>query len=333
MDSALDQAYAQFHAHSPWRADGTETGGPVVVELLEAFGARDQIEGTTHDYLGELPGPPGGAGEPLGERWSDALGDRERLSDWIATFEAEFGGGSFDEVLDRWVDRLAAGLFTGEFRPLTRVGHALRAYRRKETMVRRREVALALAVWASRFEQLPRTDRRSEGVLVSEVIDDLKAPRGDVEAGSVAEAAGDHPVVQETYSRVDPEGRVEAFGRDLMATAVRTYVDHTGDESALLGAILGMTAARYLAQFVSESTRVELLSQAAHALAAVRAMAAPDSIDEEKEPGTFDRIGLVRRALDDGSPEGLNLTDAVIQNYEWDGDRDYLLATDEFFGS
>ena len=65
--------------------------------------------------------------------WRIALGRRERFEDWAALFGDELSEAPWQEVLDRWVARLAPGFCAAATHGVIRVGHAARGLAAGET--------------------------------------------------------------------------------------------------------------------------------------------------------------------------------------------------------
>src|SRR5215831_14534171 len=91
------------------------------------------------------------------DEWRDALGDYVRVADWIDFFTAELAEEPWADVVSRWLIRLGPGTALG-LHGLVRVAHAVRALGRRDTLLRRRELAVALGYLAAVYETLPEAE-------------------------------------------------------------------------------------------------------------------------------------------------------------------------------
>lgn len=151
----LDQALEHLGDHGPELRNGMTTHAPMVAEALCALGRPDAVMPWLERYAAQaLPRPP--VRERIGRvSWRAALAHEDRFSDWSAFFADELANAKWREVLDVWAARLAPGICAAATHGVIRVGHAARALGELETPVRIRELADALASWASTYQELP----------------------------------------------------------------------------------------------------------------------------------------------------------------------------------
>src|SRR5579871_4299503 len=163
LSSSLDQALDLIAPYGPTLKNGNSNHAPMVVEALCALGHPEAVMPWLARYRErmELRPPPSA---PIGrQEWPAMLGRRERFSDWALFFQRELDEEPWPVVLDRWVERLASGFCAAATHGVIRVGHAVRALGAAETASRRRELADALASWASTWQRLPATERSHPG--------------------------------------------------------------------------------------------------------------------------------------------------------------------------
>jgi hypothetical protein len=146
----------------------------MVAEALVTLGRADAVAPWVDIYAPRLEAWPRSAGRIAKGAWSDALGKSEHAADWRAFFEDELAGASYREVLARWLPRLGAGISGSAAHGIIRVSHVVRALDARETAPRRRELAAALAYWASTFHRLPDAPRESSNLGVEPAIDQLE---------------------------------------------------------------------------------------------------------------------------------------------------------------
>lgn len=151
----LDRALEYLGDCGPELRNGMTTHAPMVAEALCALGRPDAVMPWLERYAAQaLPRPPRRERiERAGFR--AALAREDRFSDWSAFFADELANAKWPELLDTWVARLAPGICAAATHGVIRVGHAARALGELETPLRIRELADALASWASTYQELP----------------------------------------------------------------------------------------------------------------------------------------------------------------------------------
>lgn len=155
LETPLDAALTRFAGTSPIIPPGLSNHGPMVVEVLDFVGRREVIAGWTDSYLRILAPKPDSPQPIEADEWTAALGDHDRLGDWMAFFEGQFARAHWELVLRGWLPRLMPGIKTELGHGPIRTFHAVRGLRRVDNEVRRRELAMALAFWAAWYEESP----------------------------------------------------------------------------------------------------------------------------------------------------------------------------------
>jgi len=146
----LDEAYDRMHFSGFELPNGFVNHGPMACEALAALGCDDDID----SWARRFAATSGNAVDPVAPSafdWSEALGDYERLPEWIGYFDARIAGVGWPAVVEEWVPRLFPGLAVVLFHGEIRVAHAVRAVHVSDTVPRRHELARSLAYWAARF--------------------------------------------------------------------------------------------------------------------------------------------------------------------------------------
>jgi hypothetical protein len=150
---ALDEAFERMAGSDFELANGFVNHGPMACEALAALGHEDRIDGWARwfaEMVGEGPTPRDPVG-PGAFAWNDALGDYQRLPEWIGFFERVVADDGWSSAVEIWVPRLVPGMVTALFHGLIRTAHAVRAIDAVDTEPRRAELARALGYWAARF--------------------------------------------------------------------------------------------------------------------------------------------------------------------------------------
>jgi hypothetical protein len=151
----LDEALERLALFGPDLRNGMTSHAPMAAEALCALGRPDAVIPWVERYRKGMLPPPPRVERILRERWRDALSKEDRFGDWSAFFREELEGASWQDVLERWVARLAPGICAAATHGVLRVGHAARSLGVGETRLRRDELAAALASWAATYQELP----------------------------------------------------------------------------------------------------------------------------------------------------------------------------------
>ena len=148
--SALDEAFERLAFAGFELPNGFVNHGAMACEALAALGFEDELDGWARRFArgaGQATGPV----RPVTFEWAEALGDYQRLPEWMGFFTEEIDGKGWPLVVETWVPRLLPALSTALFHGAIRAGHAVRAISVADTAARRQELARALGYWAARF--------------------------------------------------------------------------------------------------------------------------------------------------------------------------------------
>ena len=148
--SELDHALERLHLCGFEYADAVPNYGPMAVEALESLGHGALIAGLMDVYLPRLPELSEGQPLRTGEREA-ARGKLDRAADWLASYEQALIGSHWSNVLAEAFAPTGDRLATAQVGPhaLVRLGHAVRSLTREDNLLRRRELAFALAYSAA----------------------------------------------------------------------------------------------------------------------------------------------------------------------------------------
>lgn len=137
------------HRHSAFYRGYLANHLPMALVALDAMGASDErIARFTARYEAQLePLPPAGASIEAGDE-ARHLGEPRAFSSWVDYFATRVERDGAPAVLSEWATRLVEGIGSGAFHGAIRTAYAV------ETGSIR-ELAHALAYWASAYEALP----------------------------------------------------------------------------------------------------------------------------------------------------------------------------------
>ena len=166
-DDALDVALEHIAGAAP-EFDPFKVGAcianhaPMTAEALCVLGRDDVIVPWVERYGKYLDPTPPGVAAVTHDEWREALGDYGRVADWIAFFSTVLADHDWVDVMNRWLVRLAPGAAMN-VHGYVRVAHAVRAVGRRDTPLRRQELAVALAYLAAMYETLPESPEPTAG--------------------------------------------------------------------------------------------------------------------------------------------------------------------------
>jgi Questin oxidase-like len=146
----LDEAFERLAASGFELPNGFVNHGPMACEALATLGCDDDIDGWARRFA-HSGGTAVDPVVPVNFEWRDALGDYQRLPEWIGHFERAIADDGWSSVVEAWVPRLLPGLVVVLFHGAIRTAHAVRAIDAADTPPRRAELARALGYWAARF--------------------------------------------------------------------------------------------------------------------------------------------------------------------------------------
>lgn len=323
VDAALDR----LSPFGPELQNGMTSHAPMTIEALAALGRPDAVMPWLDRYLpGLLPGPASTARIPPAA-WRSALSNEARFADWSAFFREELESLGWRTVLERWVSRLAPGICAAATHGVIRVGHAARSLGIVETPQRLRELADALASWASTYQELPTLPAGAAGEVL-----EPSAPRQAIErvalvppgrrrfSGTIVSslaALDEWPAFAPTIGLLDVSGDLEACTTELADLFARVYLANARDPLTAIVFVHGVTSlaavANLLPHLQDETARrvLRYAWQAAAGLYAAFGVHRPR--DGDLEPTTEGWDDLVVRAIEHGDEHAIKFAEAARQ--------------------
>jgi hypothetical protein len=146
----LDEAFDRTAVGGFELPNGFVNHGPMACEALAAMD-HDADLGDWSRRFARVGGQRVDPVVPVRFDWSEALGAKSQLPEWIGYFERTIDAEGWQPVVGTWVPRLTPGLAVKLFHGTIRVAHAVRAIDALDTQSRRAELARALGYWAASF--------------------------------------------------------------------------------------------------------------------------------------------------------------------------------------
>ncbi len=325
-EDALEEALRRLASTGPEFSGGLANHGPMAAEALVTLGRAEAVGPWVDSYRRRL-GPRPARRDPLrGADWQEALGRIDRVGDWTLFFEQQLSEGPWPAVLSTWAARLAPGLVGAATHGLIRTGHAVRNLSRKDTPLRRQELAEGLAYWAARYYRLPETEgplpaRR----LPSEALADVAQVPAEQQVRSgmitdrLAPLSGFAPF-RGVADLVDSSHDPSAVLSDLTVTFARVYLEQTHTGIGVITFIHGVTgpsAVRLLLPHVDPAVQASLLRYAWQAAAGFYAALGrpPSTPSASPTPPAASALDLIERAVDNGDEHAIKFTEACLREH------------------
>jgi hypothetical protein len=336
--AVLDEALEQIAFAGPDLTNGNSNHAPMAIEALCTLGRADAALPWLEHYRVLLMPRPAGVARIAEADWQSALGGSRRGADWFAFFRNQLDERPWQEVLDRWVARLAPGIVAAALHGVIRAGHAVRALTVGETAQRRRELADGLAYWAAEYQALPGERRAGAGAQPSDAIARLPtippAQRGSFDSltGALTQLDAFAPF-HGALAAVDPSRDANAFLGDLTATFARVYVSNARDflsAIAFVHAVTGPASLRPMLPFLRTETAQAALAYAWQAAAGLYATfstasaIAPLDVDTKAGAGV-----LVERAIACGDEHAIKFTAACLAEHALNPQPVFLAAAEQ----
>ncbi len=262
------------------------------------------------------------AGEPIrSPEWRGALGQRDRFTAWSALFAAELRDRAWPEVLDLWVGRLAPGVSTAATHGAIRVGHAVRALSVGQSPQRLRELADALASWASLYSELPTVDNIANGgltprqaILLVPIVPAERRRPGNI--ATALAGLGEFLEFAPAINSADLDGDIDALLAELTELFARVYLANVTNSLTAIVFVHGvtsLTALGHIAPFVGDTTARALLRYGWQAGCGLYASFGNGAgFVAELAAASEDTQSLIDRALSHGGEHVIKFTEACL---------------------
>ena len=315
------------HAHALPENSGGANHYPMAAEALEALGHEEAIADAWSQgaagYAGTLE-----RAAPI-ETTDEALGEYQRLGDWIDYFGHRLQHESWRSVIAAWAPRLAPGICAAAFHGVIRTAHAARALRKQQTDPRLRELAIGLAYWAARYTELPTTtDERGGDESLAKTLEGIEHPwlrdSDPVDFFAVVPRLTKAPIapaVTLAPNSSDPQADLagivrvaaKAFLEILILKRYRIWLLHT---------VTGPAAVELLLPDVDVNGAQKLVAYARQAVVAMyTAFGAPLTLGAHLHSAPPEWPELIQRAAKSQSVHTIKLIDAL---HRFDNDEDLV---------
>lgn len=334
---AMEDALALLAPTGPEYAGRLANHGPMAAQALVALDRPDAVVPWVETYKKRLLAHPGGTRPVDPKQWREALGDNDRVGDWIVFFRGQLQERPWKTVLADWTVRFSPGVVAAAFHGAIRTAHAVRSLEAQETPARVHELAEGLGYWAATYNALPESaapakppaGRKPSGAIAGVPI----LPKDkQISYGNITDRLSpldQFPSFAAVADSVDPSGDPSAFMSDLTETFAMVYLASAtrGSLITFLHGVTGPAAVRTLLPYVSPEEQRRLLRYTWQACASFSSSAggktAPPPAPDAQLPS---RAELTERALATGDEHAIKFTDACFREHALNPKPVYILA-------
>jgi Questin oxidase-like len=334
---AMEGALALLAPTGPEYAGRLANHGPMAAEALVVMERPDAVVPWVEKYRKRLHDHPPGTKPIDPKRWREALGDGDRVGDWIVLFRREVEERPWRTVLAEWIPRFSPGVVAAAFHGAIRTAHGARSLEVVETPARRRELAEGLGYWAATYNALPEAPSAAKppaGRRPSQAISavPILPPDRRISYGNITDRLSPldaFPPFASVADDVDISGDPASFLTDMTETFASVYLASAtpGTVITFLHGVTGPAAVRTLLPYVSPEERTRLLRYTWLACASFSSSAggktAPPAAPNAKLPS---REELTERAIATGDEHSIKFTEACFREYALNPKPVYILA-------
>lgn len=319
--TSLDEALDAICACGIELKNGNSNHAPMVAEALCAMGRPEAVMPWIARYRDRMsPRPP--TGDRIGEDcWRGALGRRERFSDWSLFFAEALQNAPWTQVLDEWVARLAPGFCAAATHGVIRLGHGVRGLAADKTPQRFRELADALAAWATAYRELPTADFPASRALAPRraIATVPLLPAGQRLAGNIEtslRALTEFPEFAPTIGILDTSGEIGRLVAELSEVFARIYLANACSIPTAIAFIHGVTshaALGNIAPHIADATaRIALRFAWQTGCGLYACYGGARTMAEGVEPLQIAEDELIDRAIANGDEHVIKFTEACL---------------------
>ena len=322
---AMEDALALLAPTGPEYEGRLANHGPMAAEALVVLGRPHAVVPWVERYRKRLHAHPGGTRPIERKSWREALGEGDRVGDWIVFFRRQIEERPWKTVLAEWTPRLSPGVVAAAFHGAIRTAHAVRSLEAAETPARRRELAEGLGYWAATYNALPEAAspaKAAQGRRPSEAISDVPIlpPGLRVSYGNITDRLTPldaFPPFAAVADAVDTSGDPGAFLSDLTETFAAVYLASAGPGTVItfLHGVTGPVAVRTLLPYVSPGEQRRLLRYTWQAAASFSSSAGGRTEPRYPSEPLLSRDELIDRAIASGDEHAIKFTEACLREY------------------
>ena len=334
MSITIDEMLDLLSFASSELVNGNANHGPMASEALFALGREEAVLPWVEEYRGRLTHRSAPSLPIRPDEWQEALGRRDRLGDWVEFFDRELESSPWQEVVRKWVPRLAPAVMAAATHGLIRTSHAVRSLSARETPQRTHELAQGLGYWAARYYTLPGTpSAANDGQTPRAALDHVERLHGpDFDGtGPIQEqikGMEDQPEFAAAIDLVDTSGDISRFISDVTETFAGIYLASPKNLIAYVHTVTAPSALRRLTAYLNEADGRRATRYAWQACAAVYSWYSTIPVQDTSgmETPAEDQEDIIDRAVAAGGAHTIKFTEACLREYALNPNPVYLMA-------
>lgn len=336
MEDTIEDALEILKNTGPEFGQGFSNHGPMGAEAMITLNRGEGVHHWTELYKKRLHDHPQPKVLITEQNWQEALGEHDRVGDWVVYFRRQLKEDSWQNAIDKWVPILAPGMMAGGTHGVIRTGHAVRSITRQESQIRLDELAEGLAYWASSFVRLPGVRHDASGnlrppvaiekvpVVPKEELGRYKTIEESMQALELL------PTFPQVVNSIDVAGNYSMFLSELTETTAACYLANAvsiGHAIAFIHTVTAPSMLRVLMPYVSSKKHDEVLSyawQTAMGLYAVNGQEGRFAGCAAQEEARED---LIDRAVRTNDEHAMKFAEACLREHDLNPKPIYLAAT------
>ena len=333
---AMEDALALLAPTGPEYAGRLANHGPMAAQALITLERPDAVVPWVETYKKRLIAHPGGTRPIDPAAWREALGENDRVGDWIVFFRGQLEARPWKVVLAEWTARFSPGVVAAAFHGAIRTAHAVRSLEAQETPARVRELGEGLGYWAATYNALPESPTPAKppgGRKPSAAIAAVPILPKDkqISYGNITDRLSpldQFPPFADVADAVDPAGDPSAFMSDLTETFAMVYLASStrGSLITFLHGVTGPAAVRTLLPYLSPEEQRRLMRYTWQACASFSSSAGGKVAAPPGGASLPSRDELSDRAIATGDEHAIKFTDACFREYALNPKPVYILA-------
>ena len=333
MPGKIDEVLDILHRTGP-EFGGLSNHGPMAAEAILALDRPDLVFNWVEQHKDHLDDRPSTQFKITQEDWREALGNIQRVGDWVAFFDEQLAESSWQQVVGQWVPRLAPALMAAATHGLIRTGHAVRSLSQEETPQRLHELAQGLGYWAARYQVLPGTPAdRNAGLPPADALKQVKRLHGPdfTPTRLIFEELkdlDDEASFTEVINLVGTDGDLSQFLSNTTETFARVFLANDNNLVSFVHAVTAPSILRVLAPYLSDADARLAARYAWQAGAALYTwfVKDPHPVAEHLPAPAESPDELIDRAIAAGGAHTIKFTEACLREYALNPNPVYLVA-------
>lgn len=309
--------------------------GPMAAEALVELGYTKQLPSFVKQFLNEFSASfPTKKKQIVKKEWEKVLGKGEYIVDWIEFFEKEIVKNNWKDLVSKWTDRFAPGLTASATHGLIRTGHAVRSLSKKETELRKKELAQALGYWAAHYEELPRSkEKKNLKLNPTDAINKIPVIPSDkvIQRGNIVQRLRNlHNFKEfaEVTNYIEIKGDTEKLISKLTEAFSVAYLERVNQRNfiRLIHIITSLASIRTLLPILSKKTTEKILFygwQGGAGLISISGNQINENLDLNQKLNQKD---LIKKAVESNEVHAIKFTEACLREYKLNPKSSYLLA-------